>query len=403
VEAAMTAVVPQYRRGVALDPDQRERALDLMARLVDLYTGHTTDRAPSQLREPVANYLDRDRWQREMTDVFHRIPIPVGVSVELPNPGDYKTLRVAGRSIVIARGRGGELNAMINVCRHRGMQVVPDGCGSARRFSCIYHAWTYGLDGQLLGVHAEDTFGPVDKDEFSLLRLATAERAGIMFAGLTPGLTFDIDDWLGDVTPELDALGLAAAVPFSTRYLDGPNWKVTADGFLESYHFASLHPDTVALTNFTNLAAFDSYGPHIRNTFGLKPLAQAADLPREEWDPISCLGVIYWLFPGLAVAGGWREHTAVSIMLPGSDWASSITQQTLLLRQPPRDDAEQAAAQASSDFFYGAFKDEDYTAQFAVQQGLASVANESHLFGRNEPAVQHFHRTLDELMAPAVP
>jgi phenylpropionate dioxygenase-like ring-hydroxylating dioxygenase large terminal subunit len=394
----VTVVVPDYQQGFAFEPDARERALDLMERLVTLYKAGSTDLAPEHMREPVANYLNRNLWQREVAEIFHRVPIPVGVSVELPCPGDYKALRVAGRSILLTRGRDGGLNAMMNVCRHRGMQLVPEGCGSARRFTCLYHAWSYGADGRLIGVQAEDTFGPVDRDEFSLVRLQCGERAGIMFACLTPGLPFDLDGWLGDILPELEMLHLEDTVPFSTRYLDGPNWKVTADGYLESYHFASLHAQSVAQTDFSNLAAFDAYGPHMRNTFALKPLAEAVDLSRDKWDPVQCLGVTYWMFPGLAIAGGWRQHTAVSIVLPGADWGSSITQQTLLMRHEPRDEAERVTAQASSDFFYNAVRDEDYAAQDQVQRGLASVGGEWQIFGRNEPGVQHFHRTLAQFM-----
>ncbi len=394
----MTVAIPTYSHGVDFDAEDHERNLDLMSRLIEHYRNGTTDQAPDQMREPVARYLDKDLWQREMTEVIHRIPIPVGVSAELPNPGDYKSIRVAGKTVLLSRGPDGDLRAMINVCRHRGMQLVPDGCGSARRFTCVYHAWSYSTDGALVGVNGEDKFGPVDREEFSLLRLAAAERAGLMFVCLTPGLEMDIDGWLGDVLPELERLRLDEMVPFTTRYLAGPNWKVTADGFLEGYHFASLHPNTVAKTNFSNMQAFDSYGPHIRNTYGLKPLAEAAEKPREEWDPVECLGVTFWLFPGIAVAGGWRQHTAVSIMLPGDSWELSMTQQTLLMRHAPVDEDERETAQVASDFFYNAFRDEDYTAQFQVQQGLASVPDESHIFGRNEPAVQHFHRTLDSLM-----
>jgi len=395
----MAVVIPEYLAGFTFDAAERERALDLMARLLAHYSDGTTDQADGQWREPVANYLDKDRWQREMAQVMHRIPIPVGVSVELLNPGDYKSVRVAGKAVLLTRRPDGSLDAMINVCRHRGMQLVPDGCGTARRFTCVYHAWSYGTDGALVGVNGEDKFGPVDRADFGLLKLACGERAGLMFICLTPGVEIDLDDWLGDVLPQLESLRLTETVPFSTRYLAGPNWKVTADGFLEGYHFASLHPNTVAKTNFSNMQAFDSYGPHIRNTYGLKPLAQAVGTPREQWDPVECLGVTYWLFPGLAVAGGWRQHTAVSIMLPGDSWELSMTQQTLLMRHEPYDDAERANARTASDFFYDAFKDEDYTAQFQVQQGLSSVPDESHIFGRNEPGVQHFHRHLDRLMS----
>ena len=142
----MAVVIPEYLAGFTFDAAERERALDLMARLLAHYSDGTTDQADGQWREPVANYLDKDRWQREMAQVMHRIPIPVGVSVELPNPGDYKSVRVAGKAVLLTRRPDGSLDAMINVCRHRGMQLVPDGCGTARRFTCVYHAWSYGTD-----------------------------------------------------------------------------------------------------------------------------------------------------------------------------------------------------------------------------------------------------------------
>ena len=398
MEAIVTRTVPQYRRGFVFDAEAQQSAMDLMQRLVTLFHAGSTDLASAQMREPVSNYLDVQLWQREMAEIFYKLPVPVGLSAELPRAGDYKTVNVSGRSILLARGRDGGLNAMMNVCRHRSMQLVPDGCGSARRFTCLYHAWSYGIDGRLLGVQAEDTFGAVDRDEFSLLRLECGERAGLMFVGLTPGVAFDLDEWLGDLLPELETLGLADTVPFSTRYLEGPNWKVTADGYLESYHFASLHPNSVAQTDMSNLAAFDAYGPHMRNTFALKPLAIAAELPRDQWDPMECVGVTYWIFPGLAIAGGWRDHIAVSIMLPGAEWGSSLTEQTLLVRHAPQDATERALAQASSDFFHDAVRDEDYVAQQQVQRALPSVAGECQVFGRNEPAVQHFHRTLARLI-----
>lgn len=85
-------------------------------------------------------------------------------------------------------------------------------------------------------------------------------------------------------------------------------------------------------------------------------------------------------------------------MLPGGEWGSSLTEQTLLVRHAPQDEIERALAQASSDFFHDAVRDEDYAAQQQVQRALPSVAGERQVFGRNEPGVQHFHRTLTRLI-----
>ena len=390
--------VPTYQAGAhaALD---RDEALSLMDRLAAHLRDGTTDMAPKQRRVPIDYYRDPELWEREMETVFRRIPLPVALSAELPRPGDYKALRVCGREILLVRGRDGSLRARINVCRHRSMKLVPEGCGSARRFSCTYHGWTYDTDGTLVGVPAEDTFGPVDRAQHSLIELACEERAGLVFTCLTPGLPIDVDAWLGEARPHLERLELDRCVHFTTKTLAGPNWKVTLDGYLEGYHFATLHPQTVFLTNHSNRATFDPLGPHLRNVFALKTLDDEVAKPREEWDPAATLGLVYWLFPGVSIAGGLRQRTVVSIMLPGDSWGESMTWQTTLLRHAPESAEELAEAERTAEWFFAAFRDEDYTAQGQVQAGLDSVAGSQMVIGRNEIAVQYAHDTLERLMS----
>ena len=194
------------------------------------------------------------------------------------------------------------------------------------------------------------------------MRCPTAERAGLVFVSLDRNATIDLDEWLGpDLIMLLEAMALDRCYHYSTRTLDGPNWKVVIDGYLEGYHFASLHRTTVYRTNFSNMAAFDSWGTHQRNAFALRPIANAVDLPREQWDPALCVGAIYWLFPGLAVAGGWRSQVVVSLVLPGTSWDSSQTQQIMTLRHEPQDDDERKAAAHTRDWFHDVVMDEDYS------------------------------------------
>ena len=394
----MTEALPEYKAALVFEAVDRESALDIMARLIEHRRNGTTDMVAEQRREPIAKYLDQGLWEREIAEIFRVIPLPVATSAELPSVGDFKAMRVVGREIVLVRAADGTVNAMLNVCRHRSMKVVLQGCGSARRFTCPYHSWTYDTEGRLTGVPGEETFGPVDREENSLVRLSCDERAGIIFACLTPDLPMDVDAWLGDALPLLEQLGLEKSHHFSTRELAGPNWKVTVDGFLEGYHFSSLHPNTVALTNYSNMAAFDSYGPHMRHVFALKSIDRFLDAPREEWEPAEALGLVYWIFPGMAIAGGWRERTVVSIMLPGDSWAESMTRQTVLLRHAPQTPEELHEAERTADWFYAAFRDEDYTAQTEVMNGLSSIADKEMFIGRNEPGVQHVHETIDRLL-----
>ena len=396
----MTATehVPQYQAGghTALT---RDEAMEIMDRLVAHLRNGTTDQAASTVEIPISYYLDPEQWKREIQEVFLRIPLPVCTSAELAGVGDYKAMRVVGREILIVRGRDGHMRAMLNVCRHRAMKLVPEGCGNSRRsFSCQYHAWTYDHEGRLVGVPGEDTFGEVDKDDYGLVRLACEERAGIVYVCLTPGLEMDVDAWLGPVLPYLEALELDKCTHFTTKTLPGPNWKVTLDGYLESYHFGALHPNTVALTNHSNRATFDAFGPHVRNVFPLRSLDAMMELPREEWDPASAMGLVYWVFPGMSIAGGMRERTVISIMLPGDAWGESMTWQTTLLRTPPQTPDEMIEAEKTAEWFFAAFRDEDYTAQTAVQEGLQSIPDQHMIIGRNEVAVQYAHDTLERLL-----
>jgi len=405
---AITPSTPSYSSGVSLvgavtdlttaDPMRRD-AGDVVRRLAAHYKATTTDETAEQWVEPVHNYLDEDLFRRELQMIHKRVPLPLAMSAELPHPGSYKSMDVAGTPVLITRDNDGQIHASINACRHRGAELLPEGTGTVKRVVCPYHSWSYGLDGCLLAVLAEKTLGPVDRDTMGLISLPAQERAGIVFVGLTPGRPLNLDEWLGDLGPLLDGMGLANCHHHSTRPLDGPNWKVALDGYLESYHFASLHRTTVFKTNFSNMAAFDSWGPHERVAFALKPMADAVEQPEETWDPATLAGPIVFLFPGMAISGGWRATTAVSIVMPGKTIGTSKTQQVLLLRETPVDDEQVKAADNVRDWFHDVVYDEDYATTFGQQRGLAALDGTNFVFGRNEPGVQHFHRTVEGLTA----
>lgn len=389
---------PTYLGGVDLAGAARDDALQTTARLVRHFEDKTTDLADGQWREPVRNYADPELFKAEVERIHRRVPLPLALSCELSGPHSYKSVEVAGIPVIITRDADGQVHAMINACRHRGAELLGEGTGTTKRITCPYHAWSYDLSGCLVGVYGEKTFGPVDKAERSLIRLPAEERAGIVFVGLTPDRPLELESWLGDALPSLETLRLDSCHHHSTRQLNGPNWKIVIDGYLEGYHFASLHRTTVFKTNLSNMAAFDALGAHQRNVFALRPIAQAATLPPDEWDPATCTGPILWLFPGLAIAGGLRHQTAVSLVLPGRSVTESRTQQVLLLREAPATEEEVKSADQTRDWFHDVVLDEDYLTGEGVQRGLEALGDTDYVFGRNEPGVQHFHRVLNELM-----
>jgi nitrite reductase/ring-hydroxylating ferredoxin subunit len=396
-DAALTL---EYRKGLNLSEAAEDRAMALMGRLVRLYNDKSTEQADGTWQEPVTNYRDDALFEAERELLYKRIPLPLALSVELSEPNSYKALDVMGVPVVITRDAAGQVRAMLNICRHRGAQLCAPGSGTGRVMTCPYHAWSFGMDGELKGVYGESTFGEIDRPSRGLHQLPCEERHGIIFVCLTPGLTMDLTAWLGDMAPILDDLRLDELHTFSSRMMPGPNWKVVIEGYLEGYHFAALHKNTVFKTNLGNISAFDSFGPHARIAFGLRPLAEAASQPPETWEPSECVGPIVWVFPGLAIAGGWRDRMSVSLPLPGLTRDETVTEQRIMMRTPPSNERELHEAEFTRDWFYDVVYNEDYLTGYGVQRGVLSLPeDDTQIFGRNEIGVQHFHRTVNRLMA----
>ena len=131
----------------------------------------------------------------------------VGLSSQLPEAGDYRSIDIDGEPLVVLRNGDGELRALSRVCRHRGFDMLEgtgpaggDLCGSTgrvKRISCPYHAWTYNLDGQLIGAPVSDGIPDFDKGCVSLPRFDVAEADGVVFVCLdapAPDLAAQLQD-----------------------------------------------------------------------------------------------------------------------------------------------------------------------------------------------------------------
>ena len=239
-----------------------------------------------------------------------------------------------------------------------------------------------------------ETFGDVDRDSLGLTELQCEERVGMVFACLTPGVTYDIDTFLGDFGPRLESLELDQWHVYDQRELAGPGWKVAWDGYLEGYHQQALHPTTVGLNTIANLMAHDTYGPHQRIVFGRKSLPELDGVPEAEWAG-DHIRLIHSLFPNVSISGILGDYCLVSQLYPGPTVETTRTIQTVLARRLPETDEERATADKFSSMALQAVRDEDYWVGFQIQQALKSGATPDLLFGRNEPTLQHFHRSVE--------
>lgn len=373
---------------------QSDDAIALATRAwVHLLNG-TTDQAADILSVPIEHYTDERRYAREIEQIFKRLPISLALSIELPEPGSYLTQAIAGVPVLAVRGNDGVTRAFLNACRHRGAPVCAEGSGKAIRFVCPYHAWSYDRQGALVHVPGQQTFGELDTATLGLTPLPTAERAGIVWVCLTPGLEFDIERWLGTFKPLLESLRLDTWHLYARRDLAGAGWRVTMDGYLEVYHHDAVHAATVGPQTIGNLLVHDTFGPHQRMVFGRKSLREIDRAPTDADDAESRIRRIHSGFPNLSISGILGGYCLVSHIFPGSDSSRTITRQVVLTMQPPQTPAEIAAAESFSDIALRAVRDEDYSIASAIQKNLASGANRAFLLGRNEPAVQHYHRMI---------
>jgi carnitine monooxygenase subunit len=380
----------------------RERLVDRAQRNLEMARTGELELVDSIVSVPASNYFDMDRWSAEMAQVFRRLPLTLAFTAEMPNPGDYKAMNVAGMPVLISRDVDGKVRAFVNTCSHRGAVLVPEGTGSARRFTCPYHAWSYDQKGDLVGILDREIFGDLDASCHGLASLPCGERAGLIFVTLDPHSTtpIDLDTFLCGYDEMLASLDLASCRVVGQQSIAGPNWKVAYDGYLDLYHLPILHKDTFG-TAISNKAIYDAWGPHQRVTSPARTVPDAlVDVPHNEW-PIERLTLGVWtIFPHISIASfdsGGRVFM-VSQLFPGDDPGSSVTVQTFLHTQPDEPgQAEQVAGTMA--FLHHVVQDEDYYTGLRLQQALKTRAKEHVLFGRNEGGGQRFHRWVDALLA----
>jgi len=103
---------------------------------------------------PPQAYTSKELHELEVKEIFEKSWLCIGRGEYVPNPGDYYTINVMDEPIIVVRGMDGTVRALNAACRHRSMLVVQDR-GNAKRFTCPYHAWTYGMDGRLISYGKE--------------------------------------------------------------------------------------------------------------------------------------------------------------------------------------------------------------------------------------------------------
>ncbi|MDA0978561.1 MAG: aromatic ring-hydroxylating dioxygenase subunit alpha [Proteobacteria bacterium] len=348
---------------------------------------------------PVEKYFDKDRWQEEMNKVFRRMPLMLAMTAEMREIGDYKAMDVGGYPVLLSRTDSGEVKAFVNMCSHRGAQLMDEGCGNTTKFTCPYHAWTYSRSGQLAGIYSPKDFGDIDRSEYGLTELPCLEKAGLIWVTLDPKSTLDIELFLSGYDELLEHFGFENWYHFDSQRVEGPNWKIAYDGYMDLYHLPILHKNTFG-ADFPNQAIYYSWGPHQRVAGPSRGSEGMEAKPEEEWPTEHLIAGVWTIFPHISIAGfdGGGRAVMLSQLFPGETPDTSYTIQNYLMEKPPETEEAAKAARDQLDFLRYVVQEEDYATGIKLGKALATRAKDYVIFGRNEEGGHNFHRWVDTIL-----
>lgn len=380
---------------------------DVVKRLHRFLDDRQTHYADDILEMPVSYFTSREQYDREVANIFHRVPLLVGLSSDLAGPGSWMAFDLLDTPVLLVRDSEGALQGYINSCRHRGVPVASGSGEGARRFTCPFHAWSYDLEGQLVGVPHPSAFEGLCREERALVPLPTAEKYGLIFVRSRPGEPIDVDRHLSGLGPEVSELGLEHFTRVDEPHVHdiAANWKLVMDTFNEVYHFNYLHSRTGTKLMYGDVSTIDQYGAHIRHVFASRSIDLLRDVPEEEWEPVLYAPYHYILFPNISCTFVSQPDTEFQpatnklefnqVVPVGID--RSIDIHTVYTATENFDEESRRREREMIKFSCEAVLDnEDFWAAGQEQSTLGAGANKTLVYGRNERGCQLFNTSILE-------
>lgn len=377
---------------------QHSVQLQQSKKIFDLADRRTTMMADHIYKNPVSDYICRDQARQEWSSLFMRVPINLGLSCRLPNAGDFFTHDYTGTPIIVARAKDGKIYAMVNACRHRGARIAED-YGNSRIFSCPYHAWSYELDGTFRSRPSDASFEGLNAMDCGLIRLPAEERYGMIWVLPDPRGELDLENNLAGVVDDLESYQFDRYEHFETREIrPRMNWKLVVDTFLETYHVNVLHAKSLPFLH-ANLATMDAFGKNLRFIAPRRSFDDMRKKPESEWDLIRHSVIVYVLFPNtVCIMQG--DHLETWHVFPdGDNPDASVTYLSLYTPDPVTSGSARRHWERNMDLAMQVVHTEDFPVGEGIQKGFHAAGRDDIIFGRNEPALQHYHRSIRDSLS----
>lgn len=343
---------------------------------------------------PVSIFLGQERFDREQESVFRRFAVPVSVSAALA-PGSVLALDSYGVPMLLTRDKGGKVRAFLNTCTHKGSKLVEDcEVHAGSRLTCPYHAWTFALDGRLVGVPREETMDNFDKSKRGLAELACREGGGLVWAMLDRHATPDFSGMESQLISDLAAFDLADMHVYGRKTFDlAANWKIVQEPFLEGYHVQRLHARSVGpmFADVPNVT--DVLGLNIRQISGKAEFTPAClDIPGENIH--KSVTHAYLVFPNTVVVTS-PYYISVMIIAPRAPGRTTV-EYHMMTRGKPDNAKARELYERSYEMILGVFGGEDFRAAEITHAGLQSGAIEDVVYCGLEETIPLYYGILEK-------
>jgi len=369
---------------------------------------------------PIEPCVSPAYFERERKHLFHHAWLLACHESEIPQPGDFvvKAAAIFGTSILIVRGKDGQVRAFHNVCRHRGNKLIcKDGYGQSPALHCRFHGWTYSLDGRLRGVPEQDRFPNLDKSHHGLAPFTMQMWKGFVFVNAQERPDVSLRDYLGKLGDALEAYPFERMHPISHASADlRTNWKVAINAFQEAYHVPTVHSLSARTLFESRLVHFRFHGAHQSMTLPLSPkfrpkpmevlssqfthgMSQdAVDRKREP-------------FPGTNPCNAPNYSFDINVVFPSSFidvgegyyftyefWPVKVNETRFILKlySLPAERWSQRLAQELSIIFIREGVSEDLSTVESTQEGLESGSLSHMTLSDQEIAIRHQHHSVEQ-------
>ena len=404
---------------------KRELQISILKELLRQLDEKVNIDAGVMYRNPTSVYTCADVAQREWQTFFRDHPQLIALSGSLPKPGSFMTVDDFGVPVLATRDPEGRFRAFVNACRHRGARVAQDKRGEQEHFVCPFHNWSYSNRGDLVSIPVQHHFGTIDKACHGLIELPAVESHGLLWVHPRVDGVIDLDTQLGALGPEIASWGFGDdMVQMQETVIDKRlNWKLANDTFGETYHFKRLHKNTLGQIFHGDVLAYEEFGRNHRFVIATKRIDELREKPESEWDLLGATSPLYYLFPNIQFSFGDGTVSLIKIYPYPNDPGRSVTrvlhyfsQEKLDRVADPEGGAVAVTAENTYDFstleqndavltlsaftevFDSTIEQEDYL-MGEYQQRSAEAGQLDHvMFGRNEPALHHYHSHFREAL-----